>query len=166
MKKKQFFLLFLVFLLMFNSISCINIKKSILSYNNQMQKDSDYMKNYEELSAELVRMELNNEADLNNYKAVIQNQMLPNLKESLAYLKSIKTKSKELNQIHLALVISREKLINVYTSYLTDLTIDNFLSKQDELKSNLIQIEHLENAYNIELQNFHSHNGFNIERLD
>ena len=134
--------------------SCSNKQKVIKQYQFDMKKDLEYISKFEETEKLLYKLEINNEQDLDNYKERIKNDLISNLKKSLSYLKSISISSKYLLKIHGILILSRENLIKSYSLYISELSIENFNEKQEELKFNLVQVETLEKTYKIQLNEY------------
>ncbi len=151
LRKTLYIILFILILFI---TSCSNKQKVIEQYQFDIKKDLEYISKFEKTEKLLYEMEINNQQDLNDYKNRIKSELISNLKKSLSHLKSIDISSKRLLRIHGILILSRENLVKSYSLYISELNIENFKEKQEELKLNLNQVETLEKTYKIQLNEY------------
>ncbi len=151
LRKTLYIILFILILFI---TSCSNKQKVIEQYQFDIKKDLEYISKFEKNEKHWYELEINNLQELNDYKNRIKNDLISNLKKSLSYLKSIDISSKDMVKIHGILILSRENLVKSYSLYISELNIENFKEKQEELKLNLNQVETLEKTYKIQLNEY------------
>lgn len=137
--------LFLILLLFFSS--CYPQKKAIDKYLIDIEIDKENVKRISEIEEELLKLEIDNQQDLEKYKFIVETRLLTILEKSVKDLSSFKIRSNKLIEIHSILIKSRKLTIKSFRLYISDLDTETFEAHQKQLKENLKKVEELEQIY-------------------